>query len=48
MTGYARFTRRAQVSRTNTATTDYKTWTVTITHPQLLAPVTKTTAIARF
>jgi len=46
--GYARFVRQAQRLRTNTVTTDYKTWTVTVTHPQLTTPVTKTTAIARF
>lgn len=39
---------RTQVARTNTAATDYKIVTVTITHPQLTGSVTKTTAVAAF
>ena len=39
---------RTQIARTNSATTDYKVVTVTITHPELKTPVTKTTAIAAF
>jgi Tfp pilus assembly protein PilV len=45
---YSRFRRVTTITRTNTAQMDYKTITVTITHPQLPAPVTKTTAIAAF
>ena len=39
---------RTQVARTNLATTDYKTVTVTVTHPRLSAAVVKTSAIAAF
>jgi hypothetical protein len=43
-----RYTIHTQIARTNNAASDYKVVTVTITHPQLPVPVTKTTAIAAF
>ncbi len=45
---YQGFTQTTQVSRTNNATRDYKTVTVSVSHPALPAPVKKTTAIAAF
>lgn len=50
--GYPNFTRRTDVARTNTYNsttklyTDYKTITVTMTHPNLRAPVARTTVVA--
>lgn len=43
--GYAR---RTVVAQTRTAQVDYKTITVTVTHPAMARPVSKTTAIAAF
>jgi prepilin-type N-terminal cleavage/methylation domain-containing protein len=45
---YPGYRRTTTISRTNTSQVDYKTVTVTITHPAMGAPVKKTTAIARF
>jgi len=42
------YTIQTQIARTNTATGDYKVVTVTITHPLLPTPLTKSTAIAAF
>jgi prepilin-type N-terminal cleavage/methylation domain-containing protein len=42
------FTRVTQGARTNTAVYDHWHFTVTVTHPRLLRPVEKSTAIARF
>lgn len=44
-TGYAR---RTVVRQTRTAQVDYKTITVSVTHPALRTAVSKTTAIAAF
>ncbi len=45
---YQGFTQVTQVTRTNNASRDYKTVTVTVSHPALTASVKKTTAIAAF
>ena len=45
---FTNFKIQTQVARTNTAVTDYKVVTVTVTHPKLATAVTKTTAIASF
>lgn len=42
------FTRTTQGLRTNNATNDHWHFTVTVTHPRMSKPITKTTAIARF
>lgn len=42
------FTRTTQGVRTNNATYDHWHFTVTVTHPRMSNPVSKTTAIARF
>lgn len=42
------FTRTTQGIRTNNATYDHWSFTVSVTHPRMSRPVTKTTAIARF
>jgi len=42
------FTRVTQGVRTNNATNDHWTFTVTVTHPRMVNPVVKSTAIARF
>ncbi len=46
--GYSGYARRTVVTQTRTAQVDYKTITVTVTHPALAASVNKTTAIAAF
>lgn len=43
-----RYARRTVVRQTRTAQVDYKTITVTVTHPAMAAAVNKTTAIAAF
>lgn len=48
MPGYANFTRRTDIVRVNTTTNDYKTITVTVTHPGLRTAVKKTTVISAF
>lgn len=43
-----RFTQRTVVRRTATVAADYKTITVTVTHPALAAAVSKSTTVAAF
>jgi Tfp pilus assembly protein PilV len=45
---YPSFRRVTTITRTNNSQVDYKTVTVTITHPSMPTAVKKTTAIARF
>jgi Tfp pilus assembly protein PilV len=46
--GYPSYTRVTAILRTLTAQYDYKTVTVTVTHPAMPGSVKKTTAVARF
>lgn len=46
--GYANYTRVTKITRTNNSQYDYKTVTVTVTHPAMTGSVKKTTAVARF
>lgn len=46
--GYPSYRRITAVVRTLNAQYDYKTVTVTVTHPAMPTPVKKTTAVARF
>lgn len=46
--GYAGYVRTTTIQRTQTSQHDYKTVTVTVTHPAMPTPVKKTTAVARF
>ncbi|GMV11286.1 MAG TPA: prepilin-type N-terminal cleavage/methylation domain-containing protein [Gemmatimonadaceae bacterium] len=46
--GYPKYQRVTAISQTKNAQYDYKTVTVTVTHPAMANPVRKTTAIARF
>lgn len=46
--GYPSYTRRTQILQTLSVQYNYKTVTVTVTHPAMAKPVKKTTAIARF
>jgi prepilin-type N-terminal cleavage/methylation domain-containing protein len=45
---YPSYRRITTITRTSNSQVDYKTVTVTITHPSMALPVKKTTAIARF
>jgi len=46
--GYPGYIRQTQIVQTLSAQYNYKTVTVTVTHPAMPTPVKKTTAIARF
>jgi prepilin-type N-terminal cleavage/methylation domain-containing protein len=46
--GYPSYIRQTQIVQTLSAQYNYKTVTVTVTHPAMPTPVKKTTAIARF
>ncbi|MEO7963316.1 MAG: prepilin-type N-terminal cleavage/methylation domain-containing protein [Gemmatimonadaceae bacterium] len=46
--GYASYTRVTKITRTLNPQYDYKTVTVTVTHPAMVGSVKKTTAVARF
>jgi hypothetical protein len=46
--GHPGYTRETDVLRTNTSSADYTAVTVTVTHPSMLKPVTKTSIIAAF
>ena len=46
--GYPRYQRVTVILRTLNARYDYKTVTVTVTHPAMTLPVKKTTAVSRF
>jgi prepilin-type N-terminal cleavage/methylation domain-containing protein len=46
--GYPGYSRQTQIVQTLSVQYNYKTVTVTVTHPAMPTPVKKTTAIARF
>lgn len=48
ISGYTGYTRVTQILQTLSSQYNYKTVTVTVTHPAMPSPVKKTTAIARF
>lgn len=48
VTGYPQFKRVTTITRTLSSQFDYKTVTVTVTHPAMPTPVKKTSAVASF